>query len=185
MAGRRRGAPLRTLAFGLALLVAGCAAAPRTAEREPLPPRAVAPPKAEAPPSEPPVATPPKPATVVVLEPGADAAAERPPETLAEAAARARTQRRDAPRPVAVINDKNLASFAAGQKLTEATPESAAGAAPEAATPPVADGHDEAWWRQRGLELRRHWHDAVEAVDRLEGEVAGLRDRFYATDDPY
>jgi len=185
---KRGGRPARfalVLAGALALLLAACATS-SSADRQPVPPRAVATPKSEPPPSEPPVATPPKPETVVVLEPGPDSDAPPPGETLAEAAARERERRRTAAPPVAVINDKNLAAYAAGQKLTEAQP---AAAAPEsdaeATAAPTADGHDEKWWRQRGLEIRRTWRDAVDAVTRLEGEVAELRTRFYATDDPY
>jgi hypothetical protein len=188
LARRRRAGAGGTLVVSALtlLLVAGCATTPKAADRQPLPPRAVAPPPPEVPPSEPPVATPLKPATVVVLDPGADAQKEKPPETLAEAAARERERRRTAAPPVAVINDKNLSRFAAGQKLTEASPATpAAGTAASEAQEQTAGGHDENWWRQRGLEIRRRWRDAVDAVTRLEGDVAELRTRFYATDDPY
>ena len=39
------------------------------------------------------------------------------------------------------------------------------GDAAEAAEEPTADGKDEEYWRERGLEIRQRWRDAVEAVD--------------------
>ena len=183
MAGRESGGRPPTLVAIAALLGLVCAACASTSKpvREPLPPRAVAPETPPPPPSEPPVAVPPKPATVVVLDPGRDAAEAAP--TLAEAAARERERRRTAEKPIAVIDDKNLAEFARDQKLTiaQGDPESPS-PAPEVA---LAGDHDEAWWRNRGLEIRREWRHAVDSVERLEGEVAELRNRFYATDDPY
>jgi hypothetical protein len=164
-----------------ALCAAACASSSKS-ERQPLPPRAVAPESPAPPPSEPPVAIPPKPATVVILDPGEGPAAEAP-TSLAEAAARERARRRTADKPVAVINDKNLAEFAKDQKLTIAQGDEE-GAEVEPEKSPTAEG-SEAWWRERGLEIRRRWHEAVESVERLEGEVAELRTRFYATDDPY
>lgn len=181
MAVRERGGVLVAGAVLTLLLGSGCASSTEEI-REPLPPRAVAPETPPPPPSEPPVAIAPKTATVVVLDEGGDAAAA--PTSLAEAAARERERRRTAEKPVAVINDKNLAEFARDQKLTvaEGVPE-AQEAAPGAATEPEERG--EQWWRERGLEIRRRWRYAVDSVERLEGEVAELRNRFYATDDPY
>ncbi|KAB2967460.1 MAG: hypothetical protein F9K18_04275 [Thermoanaerobaculia bacterium] len=127
------------------------------------------------------MAIPPKPATVVVIDEGGEAAAA--PTSLAEAAARERERRRTAEKPIAVINDKNLADFARDQKLTiaQGDPE-APEPEPEGAAP---EEQGEEWWRDRGLEIRRRWREAVDSVERLEGEVAELRNRFYATDDPY
>ena len=171
------------LALGLPLLIAACGSAgSRDADRKPLPPQTVASPRPEPPPpSEPPVATPSPPETVIVLDPGDEPADA--PETLAEAARRERERRRNAPEPIAVINNKNLGDYAAGGSLTIAEP--ANQVEPEEAEALTADGHDEAWWRERGLEIRRQWRDSVDAVERLEGEAAELRRRFYATDDPY
>jgi hypothetical protein len=177
-----RALPLLTIAALVGLGCAACASSSKPV-REPLPPRAVAPETPAPPASEPPVAVPSKPATVVVLDPGEDGAAETAP-TLAEAAARERERRRTAEKPIAVIDDKNLAEFARDQKLTiaQGEPEAESAATQEA---PLAGDHDEAWWRNRGLEIRREWRHAVDSMERLEGEVAELRNRFYATDDPY
>ncbi len=167
------------------LLCSGCGSS--QPQRQPLPPRTLAaPPPAEAPPSEDPVATP-KPQTVVVLDPGTtDGAAPVPAsKALVDAAAKERERRRSAPAPVAVINDKNLADWAKDQKLTIARPANEGDEADSAAAAPTAGGHDEEWWRQSGLEIRKRWHDASESIERLEGEAAELRRRFYAADDPY
>lgn len=172
----------RLLAAGaLALIAAGCASAGREAKPEPLPPRAVSAVQPEPPPpSEPLVANPVPPPTVVILDEGAASGGE--PESLAEASRRAKAEREQAPPPVVVITDKNLASFVEGVHLTVAEPaHDAASAEPV----PEAAGLDETEWRRRGLEIRQRWKDAVEAVERLEGEAAELRTRFYAADDPY
>lgn len=44
---------------------------------------------------------------------------------------------------------------------------------------------DEACWRRRARELREAWAETVDQVKELEAEVAELRWRFYATDDPW
>ena len=165
----------------LALGATGCASS-KNEPREALPPRAVSNLKPEpTPPSEPPVAVP-TPPPVIVLDEGGEA--DRP-ETLAEASARARAERSSgAPRPVAVITDKNLAEFVKDEKLTVASPAGGTGEAAEV-DPLSAGGLDESEWRRRGREIRQRWKDAVEAVTRLEGEAAALRTKFYSTDDPY
>jgi hypothetical protein len=43
----------------------------------------------------------------------------------------------------------------------------------------------ETCWRRRARELRRAWSEAAGEIEELEAEVADLRWRFYATDDPY
>ncbi len=167
------------------LLTTSCTLSSK-APREPLPPRAVATVPADPPPpSESPVATPaPRPTTVIVLDPG-DVAEDSGPETLAEAAARERERRRNASRPAVVLNDKNLSEYAKGQTLTVAEPEDRGEIDEAVAEALTADGKDETWWRERGLEVRKRWREAVDSVARLEGEAAELRNRFYAADDPY
>jgi hypothetical protein len=175
-------AALATATALLALTVAACASS-KNPPREALPPRAVTTVRPEPPPpSEPPVAIP-TPPPVIVLEEGGESA--EGPDSLAEASARARAERASgSPKPVAVINDKNLAEFVKDQKLTVASPSSDA-AADEPVEPLSAGGLDESDWRRRGREIRQRWKDAVEAVTRLESEAAALRSKFYATDDPY
>lgn len=184
-------APRIAASLALCALVAaiggGCAAGRAArAPREPLPPRTVTPPRPTPPPPEPAAPAPaPKPTTLEVPSPE-DAEATSGPESLVEASRRERERRRAAQPPVAVINDKNLAEYAEGQTLTVAEPGGPASGADEPGLePPTADGKDEAWWRERGLEIRRRWKDATEAVTRLEGEAAALRTDFYAADDPY
>lgn len=80
------------------------------------------------------------------------------------------------------INDRNLADFVEGVQLTVAQP--AMEAAPPAPAP-EAGGLGEAEWRQRGLDIRKRWREAVDSITRLESEAAALRNRFYAADDPY
>jgi hypothetical protein len=173
-------------AGALTALAAGCASDP--SRPDPLPPQAVTQHRPEpAPPI--PRATPapaPKPETLVVIEPP-ERPEDRPP-TLAEAAQKERERRLSGGGrpPVAVINNQNLAEFAKGQKLTMASPEPGAGEADgeaEAAAGELAAR--EAYWRERGLEIRQRWRDALDAVARLEVESADLRRRFYSTDDPY
>jgi hypothetical protein len=188
MAGLERSrAVVLALSCALLTLALGTGCASSKPAREPLPPRALAaPPPAQPPPSEEPVATP-KPETVVVLDPGAPEGSAPAPrsKTLVDAAAKEKERRRSAPAPVAVINDKNLADWAKDQKLTIASPANAGAPAEESAAGPTAGGHDEAWWRQRGLEIRKKWRDAADSIEKLEGQAAELRRRFYAEDDPY
>lgn len=133
---------------------------------------------------EDPVASP-TPPTTVVIDRGDDKA-DKGPKSLAVAAEEERERRAQAGKPVAVIDNKNLAEFSKGQKLTvaEGTP------APAAATP-AADAaaakavKDEAYWRSRGLEIRRRWRESADKITELEGKAAELRTRFYAADDPY
>ncbi len=133
---------------------------------------------------EDPVAAP-TPPTVVVIDSGA--AEEKAPKNLAEAAREERERRAQAGKPVAVIDNRNLAEFSRGQKLTVA---SEPPAAPGASTTPAADAaakvtQDEAYWRSRGLEIRQRWRAAADHIVELEAKTEELRRRFYAADDPY
>lgn len=141
------------------------------------------PPKEE---GEEPVANP-TPPTVVVIDSGAEAPAA--PKGLAEAAREERERRAQAGKPVAVIDNRNLAEFSKGQKLTVAeggneavSAETTAKALDAAVAKQV---QDEAYWRNRGLEIRTHWREATDRIVELEGKSEELRRRFYAADDPY
>jgi len=43
---------------------------------------------------------------------------------------------------------------------------------------------EEKVWRARGLEIRKRWREAADAIPGLESRIAELRQRFYAEDDP-
>lgn len=184
--GSRGAAPLIP---GLVLLSAlGCATGGGVADPVALPP--VSESAAELPPpttqGEEPVATPPPPTVVVIDAGGSDAEG---PKSLADAAREERERRAQATKPVAVIDNRNLAEFSKGQTLTiaegpnAATPEeSPARAAGETAGGPT---RDEAYWRNRGLEIRRQWRESADRVTELEAKSEELRRRFYAADDPY
>ncbi len=183
MGGPERATPWATrLALILALTAMACTGS--TPQPEALPPQAVSqqrpePTPAPPPPAPTPVSTP-APTTIVIDSAEDESAAG---ESLGEAARRERARRQAADRPVAVITNKNLAEYAKGQKLTTASA-TAEDSAPDTAAE-LARQQDEAYWRGRGLEIRRRWRDALEDVDRLEGESAEMRRRFYTTDDPY
>ncbi len=167
--------------------LAGCAG--KVPDAIALPPVSVA--QAEAPPAktegEDPVANP-APPTVVVIDNGSTAAPEGP-KGLAEAARQERERRAQAGKPVAVIDNRSLAEFAKGQKLTVADGGSAA--APEATTSQaVGDAaakaaQDEAYWRSRGLAIRKQWRESTDRIVELEAKSEELRRKFYAADDPY
>jgi len=109
---------------------------------------------------------------------------------LVAVAAREKARRQQEAAPVLRIDNKNLSSYAAGGVLTiaEADPEDAdegndgetAGA--EGAAAPGST--EESYWRQRGLDIRQRWRDAVERIPELVAKVEGLRQQFYAEDDP-
>jgi hypothetical protein len=180
--------------FALAATVA-CATASRRVKEEgqPLPPPATVPPPSSD--TAPPPTVPPderaggtapagRPAaepTLIVIDP-VPSEEVRPP-SLAEAAARERARRRtDSAPPILVVNNENLAQHAAGGVLTIAhsTPEEEAVADAE-----IEDAAErEKYWRERGLEIRKRWREAVDRVPELEGKVAELRQLFYSTDDP-
>lgn len=117
----------------------------------------------------------------MVVSPGGEPEARvtSAPRTLAEASRAERERRAKSGRPVLSINDKNLSRHATGS-LTVLKPEErpADGEAGTAA-------QNEAYWRQRGLEIRQRWRRTVDEIQTLEQRTAELRQRFYATDDPY
>jgi hypothetical protein len=170
----------------LAALLAACSQAPK--------PQPVSAAKPEAPAAQPAAAASPapeKPATaapndgggtsVVVIDPGEE---ENGPKSLVEAARAERQRKAHASGPVAVITNKTL-SHSSGQ-LTQAQPAPGAKKGKEAAAKAAAKPavHDEAYWRQHGLDIRVRWRKASEDVERLEKEAAELRRRFYAQNDP-
>ncbi len=166
----------------LPLLAAACAGPPPP---EPLPPQAATRHRPEpTPPPPSPVPAPPPPATTIVIEPAeatADAAAA---PSLVEAARREKERRAAAEAPRVALDDKSLAAYAAGQKLTVAEP-APVEEPPAAAEAPAAPAQDETYWRERARVLRERWRQAVEDVERLESESAELRRQFYAEDDAY
>jgi hypothetical protein len=122
--------------------------------------------------------------TLVFIEP-APSAPVGEPTSLAEAAARERLRRQGEAPPAVVINNKNLAEYAAGGVLTIAEPAMVAAEADGAeAETPVGPSIEEAYWRQRGLEIRRRWRESVDRIPELVARVEELRQRFYSTDDP-
>ena len=202
MGGREARSGMRGLAAAIGLaaacVAAGCASAAKSdpAPARPLPPQAIAPPSSadsaagEAPAPAPRTSAPPREAapqpsaqdsSIIVIDPVGEDAAARPP-SLAEAAARERQRRRTEAPPVAVITNANLADYAAKGVLTvaESDAETAEANPEEAATPTV----EEAYWRQRGLEIRKRWREAVDRIPDLSAKSEELRQRFYAMDDP-
>jgi hypothetical protein len=116
--------------------------------------------------------------------------------TLAEAGKAERERKADATKPRIVINNKNIHRYAKGGQLTvaepkkQAAPPQPAQAAAAAATTPAAASavplqHDEKYWRGRALEIRQRWRKASDRIKELEDDIALLRRRFYAQDDPY
>ncbi|MEO8276410.1 MAG: hypothetical protein ABI639_09325 [Thermoanaerobaculia bacterium] len=178
-------------AAALALLLAGGCASGGAAKPAALPPVSEVPDDAgkAKPDAEEPVATP-KPPTIVVIDSGADTR-EKAPRNLADAAREERERRARAGKPVAVLDNKNIASFSQGQKLTVATdgtasPESKTAAATSAEIAALDQAaKDESYWRNRGLEIRKHWRESFDRIGDLEAKTEELRRRFYAADDPY
>lgn len=117
----------------------------------------------------------------MVVSPGGEPepTAASAPRTLAEASRAERERRSRSGRPVAKINDKNLSSHATGSLTVMEPKKRPAGGEGD------AKGQDEAYWRGRGLEIRQRWRRTTEEVKTLEQSTTDLRQRFYATDDPY
>jgi len=196
-----QGPPIRTGLPGLVLLasvavVVACSGGPDARSGASTATLPAATPTAEAPPSPSPTPPPSHPPeqqaedededddTLIVIE-----QKEAPPTvSLAEAARRAREQREEDSGSKIVITDENLAQYATG-KLTVAAPketaegEGEAGESKDEASQERA--HDEQYWRQGVRELRLKLRRAWEEAQTLEEQVAGLRLRFYAEDDPY
>lgn len=106
--------------------------------------------------------------------------------SLAEAAQKAREDREKAPRPKIVITDDNLAEYATGE-LTVAAPETTASAEGDSSADAAGEdlGRNEEHWRRGVRELRLKLRRAWDEARILEEQVAGLRLRFYAEDDPH
>jgi hypothetical protein len=123
--------------------------------------------------------------SVVVIgrESGADDPAAANPLIAASVAERRRRQ--TAPAAVAVINDKNLAEFAEGGKLTvvEAPPKGTDDSLDAAAD--LARADEELYWRTRVRSLRAEWRRNADLIGKLEEQAEDLRRQFYAEDDPY
>ena len=126
---------------------------------------------------------------VRVIDPGGT----EQPKTLIEASRLAKAQKRarGVQKPIAEINDENLAEYAEGGEVIVLESEPAA---PEPTEEDYAetfdddedgDIRDEEYWRNRALELRMGWRRAIDDLSRLELESAALRQQFYAEEDPY
>lgn len=169
-------------------------------------PSPAAEPRAEAP-VEPPSPVQPQPQSV---EPAAPAEAEAPrettgaygprtviidqgepqeeePPTLTDAARLAKEARAREGAPIAVITDETLSEYATGElSIAEEKPAAASPTATEEEQPADAiEERDEEYWRERVKGARMRWRDLVEEISRLEGQVAELRQRFYAEDDGF
>ena len=111
--------------------------------------------------------------------------------TLAEAAKAEKERKAEAAPTRIVINNKTIHRYAKGGQLTVEPKKRAASAQP--AKSPAAAGtpapavpltRDEKYWRGRALEIRLRWRKASDRIKELEEDVALLRRRFYAQDDP-
>ncbi|HEX6904006.1 MAG TPA: hypothetical protein VF789_30125 [Thermoanaerobaculia bacterium] len=191
MAGlKKTGPPL----FVALLALAGCSGKPEPVTRATPPP----PPPAAAPkPAEPQKPAPQQPVRetaparddeAVVVDPGVE---DGGPVTLAEAAKAERERRARAGKPVAVITDKTLPQYARKGQITVADPKEkkkgAAAPAAAAAAPAAEQGavRDEAYWRNRALEIRLRWRQAADDVKELEQRSTELRQRFYSETDDF
>lgn len=179
----RRGLAVVLLLTGCASAPEAVAPAPKASPQERAPAAEAAPQKAlpvtpsqEVPPS--------RDDSVVVVDPGEEEA----PVGLVEASRAEKERRAKAAPSKIVINDKNLPQYAKKGQITVADPKEKekkakqAAAAQAAAAGPV---RDEPYWRSRGREIRVRWSEAAEEIKELEKSAAGLRQRFYAEDDPY
>ncbi|MGB7490675.1 MAG: hypothetical protein WBN62_10115 [Thermoanaerobaculia bacterium] len=124
--------------------------------------------------------------TLVVIE---DEAADTPEHemTLVESARAERERRNTTPKTEIVITDKNLSDYA-GAQLTISEGPARVITNENLGSSGVDEDElalDEAYWRDRGLEIRLAWKEATENVDELEADVLNLRMRFYAEDDPF
>ena len=137
-------------------------------------------------PAEAPVAAPIPPTFVVIEDSEAEAETARP-QTLAEAAEAERARRATAPKPILALNNQSLAAHGKDQKLTVTggSPGTEAAGARRDDNQESVEGESEAYWRERGLEIRQRWRAAHDRVAQLEGEAAALRHQFYGADDPY
>lgn len=106
--------------------------------------------------------------------------------TLVESARAERDRRNQSQKTDIVITDKNLSDYATGQlTITEGSAKVITNESLESADEDGDLALDEAYWRDRGLEIRLAWKKASETVEELEGDVFTLRMKFYAEDDPF
>ncbi len=168
------------LSLACLTLTAACTPAPQPKQ---LPPQTVTQTPAPPPPSDPPPPAPERPSTVVVVDHGGEETP--PPQTLADAARAEKERRQTVGKPTVVINDKNLAEYAAKGQITTAKPAPSATAPATGPTAAPANPQNEEYWRKRGLEIRQRWHDAAEESKKQQAAVDRLRTQFYSEDDPY
>src|SRR5688572_9169294 len=167
-------------ALALTVAAGASACAPRAQPRS-LPPQAVTQQAPDPPPpSELPVAAPVADdgKTVVIDVGGQQGAGEI---SLAEAARAEKIRRQNAGPLIAVINNKNLPAHATGALSTGSAPQISS----EASATLDAQAEQEAYWRGRVRESRQKWHDAELEIAQRETEIAELRQKFYAEDDPF
>ena len=186
-------AGLKDVAFPLflTLALAGCSGRPEPVTRAtpPPPPAAPKPAEPQKPAQQQPVreAEPARDDEAVVVDPGVEG--DGGPVTLAEAAKAERERRARAGKPVAVITDKTLPQYARKGQSTVADPkEKKGGAATAPAAPAAADKEavrDEAYWRNRALEIRLRWRQAADDIKELEQRSTELRQRFYSETDSF
>ncbi len=182
---------LAGLSWMVALAVLGCSSPP--ARPVPL---ATPPPPAEAPPPSPEPAPPPA-APEAEKRPEADKLTvvieeEAPPVdrpmSLLEASRLAKEQKKNAQPPIAVITNANLAQYAKRGNLTVGgpstkTPEADKPTEGEAGSDKPGKAGDEAYWRQRGLEIRQRWREAYDQISELERQAETYRFKFYSERD--
>jgi hypothetical protein len=124
--------------------------------------------------------------TLTFIEPSeSEVEAEAP--TLAAAARQERLRRDLEAPPVLVINNKNIAAYAAGGVLTIASPamvDEGEESEDDLEGTPVGASTEEVYWQDRGLAIRKRWREAVDRIPDLVVQVEELRQRFYSTDDP-
>jgi len=123
--------------------------------------------------------------TLIVIEDEAEETAEHE-MSLVETARAEQARRRTTQKTGIVITDKNLSDYAGGQLTISEGP--AIAITNESLGGNGDDDElalDEAYWRDRGLEIRLAWKEASERVQELEADVFNLRMRFYAEDDPF
>lgn len=145
----------------------------------------------EPPPLPPPIreVRPTRSSTVKVIDPGGEEEEDKP-KTLFEASQRAKEEEQRRPAAAAIeINDENLHEYAEKAEIIMLEGEPAAPPPSRIIAPPVTDDgeeiRDEAYWRNRALEIRMGWRTALDRIDELELESAALRQQFYAEEDPY
>jgi hypothetical protein len=119
--------------------------------------------------------------TVLMIDPGGNGPAT--PQDIVTAARAEKERRKSSGPAVVVVNDKNLAQMGKGGRLTTAKPAPAHASVPATSTNLVET--QEGYWRERVRSARQGWKLAAESIGGYQEDAAKLRERFYATDDPY